>query len=712
MQLSELFFSLLIDTTGMDKGLAEAQRKMDAGAKALASSLLSPIKAALGQIAAGLSLAAITKQYLSQADAIGKMAESIGADVEELQAWSEAANQAGGSTEAFQSTVQGLSRNLQQAATNAKGPAAQALQQLGLRATDATGKARDTFEVLRDLAGKMEGMDKQKAMALGQKLGLDRGTIMLLQSGRAAVEDLVREQKEFGLYTKEDTEIAGKANKEIARLGLALKTGAAIILRHIVPAITWVTEKLTKVVQFFKRHQPLVVTGLAAIATVITARLIPSLIKMGIANAKAFAPFMVLAAIISAVALVVDDFWTYLHGGETALEGLWKKLGSGPELLEKLKAAWETTKTVASQFFEALAPYLENIIKLVGAFVAAWAFGKVISGISNTVSSIMGIGKAIRGVFAIIQANPLGVMITLLALIFIYWDDIIAIAQKFFDNLAEWTKSAGKWLSGVWDDFLSKTREIWENVKTTAEQKWNEVKASAEAMWEGIKQTANNIWENIKTTVTTKMTALWESLKSIFAWETWETAFANIFKINFEEIGQKISKLFSWDEWKKAFADIFDWTPDFSKIITAIENAFQEAWNWVLEHIPFVKWFIEKGGMAAEAVKDTVQGVSKAADKAMEDAGVQDMDELADASVRSYSPTPSDGVSSQAAASSTTNNETNYDVKQDDNRTFNFTFNGVTDDPNGFFNYAKGSLSKKPSWMSQSATTMTFGGNS
>lgn len=703
--LDTLTLALGVDPKGIDTGLAEAKQKIDAGAKSMAQGLMTPLKAALGAVAAGLSLGAITNQYMSQADAIGKLADAIGADIEELQAWGEAATRAGGSAEAFNSSITTLNKMLQMTAATGKGPAVMALEQFGIKAKDASGKARDTFEILRDLAGKMEGMDKQKAIGFGQKLGLDRGTIMLLQSGRAAVDDLIKRQKELGVYTKEDAEIAAKANDAIADLGQALKAGAAIIMRFIVPAITWVADKMTTVVQFFKRHQPLVVAGLGAIAAIISARMIPALIKMAAANAKAFAPFMVLAAIISAVALVVDDFWTYLHGGESALEGLWKQLGDGPELLAKLTKAWETTKQVASQFFEALKPYLANIIKLIGAFVAAWAFGKVLAGLSSMVSSIMNVGKALKAIGMIVRANPLGIFLTVLSLIIIYWDDIIAVSKKFFDKLEQWVSAAGKWLSQLWTDFLANTKQIWTNIKTSIDQKWEEIKAGATEMWEGIKAKAGEIWDGIKTSVTTKMSALWESLKSIFTWETWETAFANIFKINFDEIGQKIAKLFSWDEWKKAFANIFDFVPDMSKIITAIKDGFKKAWDWILENIPGAKLFFDTGKNMVEAAKsvDASEGEQTAEDAA------QSLEERMQANREAMRPAPAEGVSSQAAAAATTNNVSN-NLTQNDSRTTTVNVYANTDNPQAIGNAAARALDKKPAWAAQAANGNAFAG--
>ena len=651
--IDTLFLSLGVDAKGIDKGLNEAQAKIQAGAQGLANSLMAPFKTALGAVAAGLSLGAVTSQYLQQADAIGKMADSIGVDMEELQAWGEAAARAGGSAQGFQASLQNMNRMLQMTASTGKGPAAIALEQFGIKATDASGKARDSFEILRDLAGAMEGMDKQKAMGFGQRLGLDRGTIMLLQSGKVAVDDLIRRQKDLGVYTKEDAEISAKANDAIADLGQVMKASAAIVMRMIVPAITWVTDKMTIAISFFRRHEPFVKTGIAAIAAIITAKMIPALIKQGIVTAKAFAPFYALAAIIALVAAVVDDLWTYMHGGESALEGFWSKFGTGPELLAKFEAGWKTAKQFASDFFNAILPYAGQLAKALVAIGAAWGFGKMIAGISNVITSIKGIGTAISTVGKLAAANPLGLFLLALSLIILYWDDIVAISKKFFDKLGEWVSAAGKWLSQLWSDFLANTKKIWEDVKETIKQKWEDIKNSASELWEsiktkageiwddiktkagemwdGIKTRAGEIWDNIKNTVTAKMKALWDTLVSIFAWDNIKTAANNAWEtikttaiskvsalwdsvttlLNWDNIKasaiasweaiktsvttkmsalwESLKSIFAWETWETAFANIFNIS--FEEIGQKISKIFSwDEWKKLFAGIFNIDW--------------------------------------------------------------------------------------------------------------------------
>ena len=865
--LDTLTLALGIDSKGIDVGLADAQRKIDQGARSLANSLLSPFKAALGSLIAGFSLAAITRQYLQQADAIGKLSESIGADMEDLQAWGEAAKRAGGSAEAFQGTVQSLTRNLQQAATNAKGPAAQALAELGIKATDATGKARDSFEVLRDLAGVMEGMDKQKAVALGQKVGIDRGTIMLLQSGRAAVDDLIAREKELGGYTKEDAEIAAKANRAIADFGQALKAASADIMRHIAPAITWVAEHLTALVKDFRQHKAFYLSAIGAISVLLGAKLIPQLLKISGIAKYINVPFAILSTIITGLALVFEDLWVYMNGGKSAFEDWWKELGTGPELLDKFNKAWENTKKTVDNVLKAVQKlFWDTIAYLVSKFDY---FYEIFGGLWDIIEGLFsfdfeqigrGLGRAFQGAWGLIQSifkdifsgmEKMSVWDMVKDGAKKAWDAIKKLALGFFKSLPteaqEWITKAWNTITGTFDwkkigqsfsaamssaiDYVSglfnslfgeaskfdwwgavtdTAKAVWDAAKSIATSTWEAIKqfaigafgelpksipemfttlfdkiysifnwrkigtalaqaffsaastvseildslfseaskidwwgvvvSTAEGAWEIAKSLARNAWKAIKDIALgffeglpkdaqDKLVRLWEAVKGVFHWDDikaifdWESIKISAIE-KFTNLWNDVKKIFSWEEWKKSaitsfgtlkdeFLKIFDIDFDFKKLVTALENAFNEAWNWVLEHIPFVKWFIEKGGMAAEAVKETVQGVSKATEKAMEAAGVEDPEALAEASARDYTqPTPADGVSSQAAAAVTNNETTNYDVKQDDNRTFNFNFTGVTDDPDGFFKMVKGPLSKNPGWMSQSASTMQFGGAS
>lgn len=805
--LDTLTLAFGIDSKGIDTGLAEAQRKIDQGARSLANSLLSPFKAALGSLIAGFSLAAITRQYLQQADAIGKLSDSIGADMEDLQAWGEAAKRAGGSAEAFQGTVQSLTRNLQQAATNAKGPAAQALAELGVKATDATGKARDSFEVLRDLAGVMEGMDKQKAVALGQKVGIDRGTIMLLQSGRAAVDDLIAREKELGGYTKEDAEIAAKANRAIADFGQALKAASADIMRHIAPAITWVAEHLTALVKDFRQHKTFYLSAIGAISALLGAKLIPQLLKISGIAKYINVPFAILSTIITGLALVFEDLWVYMNGGKSAFEDWWKELGTGPELLDKFNKAWENTKKTVDNVLKAVQKlYWDTIAYLVSKFDY---FYEIFGGLWDIIEGLFnfdfeqigkGLGRAFTGAWKLIESvfndifKGMGKMSV--------WDAVENGAKKAWDAVLKLAKG---FFSALPPEAQAKLKETWEHFKNFVH--WDEIKDKFK--WDEIKTTAINAWNEIKKIAKEVL----EYLSSKFEYVSnivdgiW-TAINGLFNFDFKQLGEGLGKAFNsaYQLIKSIFDDIFGWFDNISassdSVWDTVVNVAKSAWDSLTE---FAKgffsqldpelqkaiqavgvfagaWAIEKTvsgiiGIGKEVsgltklvsglfniikahplgliltaigliivywddIVEAVQGFFKwlnekwewfkglfdavgvklsEAEKAQQEQnalvtdasnyGAEHFSDPAGVIAAATKLRPSDAVSSQAAAA-ITNESTTNNVTQDDNRTFNFHFTGVTDDPDGFFKMVKGPLSKNPGWMSQSASTMQFGGAS
>lgn len=387
-------------------------------------------------------------------------------------------------------------------------------QTFSVRVTDATGKARDSFDVLRDLAGAMEGMDKQKAMGFGQRLGLDRGTIMLLQSGKVAVDDLIRRQKELGVYTKEDAEITAKANDAIADLGQSMKAAAAIFMRAIVPAITWVTEHLTALVQDFRKHKTFYLTALGAIAAFLTAKMIPTLVKVGLLNARIWAPYAVVAGIIAGLALIFDDLWTYMNGGKSALEDYWKTLGTGPELLEKFNQAWQAVKEKGGAVLEGLKS------------IAKGVFDFFLAHIDSFMLMFDGVWDMLDGLFNF---------------------DF----KKIGKGLGEAFTGAMTLIDGVFESIFSGMEKM---------SVWDAVKNGAVAVWDAIKKIAVGFFEGLPKEAQDKLVRLWTDIKAAFHWDELKEAFAAIWNIDWEKIKNAVIDTFNQAiaAIKKMFSDWID----------------------------------------------------------------------------------------------------------------------------------------------------------
>lgn len=356
----------------VERGLNSIEQRFGATFQGILRTFIAPLTAALGTMG-------IFSQYTQTADRIGKTAARIGASAEDLQAFGEAAKRAGGSVEGFMSSFESLNGQIQRMqAMGGKGRLTPILEQLGISATE-NGKAKDTFQILRELAGASERIGKQKFAGLARFLGLDQGTIMLLQQGRIALDEVIKRQKELGVYTKQDFEITAKFNDAVSDLQQSFKQLAAPILQVITPALTKIAKWLTKIVQTFREHQGFIVAGL----TVIAATMSGVLLKAAIALGAALMPLLLPIAAIAGLGLIFDDIATYAEGGETAFQGLWEAIGTP----EDFKAVGKAVQDFASDVWKTIS----GLAKDVGAVDFIKPFKKVKKCVDDLLYAIAGL---------------------------------------------------------------------------------------------------------------------------------------------------------------------------------------------------------------------------------------------------------------------------------------------------------------------------------
>ena len=351
MTIDEIFIALGLKTDGVKKGAKEAESAV--------SGMTSAITAKLGVLsaaaAAAFSVFSRFGEYVSQADAMGKLANALDVDIEKMHAWGEAAARAGGSVEGFQGSLQSLTAQLARQATVGTSRAAKMLENVGIDAGE-IGRQRQAFDVMMDLAEKAETMGKQEFFGLGRSLGLDQGTIMLLQQGRAALKEQIRLQKELGVYTKEDAKITADWNDRVADFGQVMKSFSAIIFRMILPAMTKFVEYVNKAVAFLRKHEKFVQAFFIGLAAVITTILLPALAKMAaawLANPMVLT-ITALVAAVAALALAFEDLAVWAEGGEAAFADVWAAIFGSPEeamaIWENLKKFFEDTWTAIKNF--------------------------------------------------------------------------------------------------------------------------------------------------------------------------------------------------------------------------------------------------------------------------------------------------------------------------------------------------------------------------
>lgn len=400
--VDELDIKVDVDADGVEKGMKQAENAISKGI----SSLTSKLSALSAAITAAFSLGMAFKQYTEQADAMGKLADAIDVDISKLHAWSEASARAGGSAEAFQSTIEALSGQLARTALTGTSRAKSVLEGAGIDAGE-LGRQRDAFGVLMDLAEKAETMSKSEFFWLGRALGLDKGTIMLLQQGRAALKDAIHAQKELGVYTKEDAQVTADFNDRMADLGQVFRSFASIVFRMVLPPLTAFIKTMNNAIAYLRKHEVFVKAFFIGMATVITAMLVPALAQLSkklweLAMNPVYLKLAALVAVIAGIAMVIEDLVVWANDGESAFAGLWESIFGSPK---EARQSWEEIKTAAEEIvnkvievWNKLKASTEDVINLIkDAFVGFFSWlGNQFEWLGNKLSGILN-GAAAKG---------------------------------------------------------------------------------------------------------------------------------------------------------------------------------------------------------------------------------------------------------------------------------------------------------------------------
>ncbi len=311
MSILDTFYILFkSDASEVKKGAEEAQKatqnlqdklkSTDKSAEHLGESFLSATHSALGLVAGIVSVGTVLSglhSAVSNVEQLGDASRSLGVNVTALDAWGHAVQRTGGSAQEFQSSLVSLADHL-------KTTPAIALKSLPLFA--------DAFS----------RMNQAQANMYGKSLGIDQGTIYLLQQGRREVEDTIKQQQKLGLVTKEDVEITRKFDNALYDAGRAFQSFYRSLA---IPALPFITETL----DYLVNHQDLVKGAFLAIGAA------ASIMSINILGAARAVKLLKAALGIAVVAGAYEDIKGFIEGGKKTLLG--KITGVGDKGLPEFK---------------------------------------------------------------------------------------------------------------------------------------------------------------------------------------------------------------------------------------------------------------------------------------------------------------------------------------------------------------------------------------
>jgi len=338
------------DTDGLKKGENEAKKSTDN----IAEMFTGVAKAA----AAAFGVAAISSKIMNQAafnDQLGDTAALIGVNAQELDIWSAAAVMADGTAEGLQGSIMMLAGEAAAFATKGKSRLQPFFKELGISLVDSNGKARDAMTILPELAGAFERLGKQEALGMGRKMGLDEGTIMLLQRGRRGVEELTGRMDALGVVSEAATEAAGKYDEQSKVTARILELMASKATEYVLPAITKLMEKFEDFYGFLKEHKLLIRdVGIAfgVAGTIIFASYVPAMWAAARSTAAAASPFLVLAAAAAAIGLAFALAWEDIQ--------IWQ--AGGDSLIGSWLGSWTDFSTQIGGIVDTIIGYIQKVI--------------------------------------------------------------------------------------------------------------------------------------------------------------------------------------------------------------------------------------------------------------------------------------------------------------------------------------------------------------
>lgn len=271
----------------------------------------------LALVGGTMAVKRFAEQIIESSAALDRFSKNLGDSVNTVSAWSNAAEQAGGSAEGLQGTMDMLSKSQTELQLTGQSGLIPYFAALGLSLADTQGKARPVNDLLLDLSDRFSKMDRTTANNMGRMMGIDQGTMQLLLKGRSEVELMIRRQKEYGAVTKQQAE-------EASRLKLAMtdsRQSFEAFGRELLSAATPALEKLFAVFadfgawcrenkEFVSAFLTIIAVGLGAVA----AATIPINLTV-----------VAVLALAAAIAALWQDYQTWKRGGDSFIDwGKWE----------------------------------------------------------------------------------------------------------------------------------------------------------------------------------------------------------------------------------------------------------------------------------------------------------------------------------------------------------------------------------------------------
>ena len=260
-----LLISMGLDGSGVAAGAAKVQKDLrnvgtsgDATAKVIneaskkmaesVNRVRNEVLALIGAFTAGRGLKQLATDIIGGDAALGRLARNSGIATRELAILEQAATRVGGTAEATGNSVAALSQKFTEFKETGQGGESwiRPLQQMGITLFDATGKMKSFTSLFLEFGNYAEHHTPQQSQFWLSQLGLDQGTINLIQQGRAGQQRLFKNVEASGVADDTSAKNAQDFQAKIAALRQSVEGFARTLLNEFIGPINQMLGDVAK----------------------------------------------------------------------------------------------------------------------------------------------------------------------------------------------------------------------------------------------------------------------------------------------------------------------------------------------------------------------------------------------------------------------------------------------------------------------------------
>ena len=376
-------------------------------------------KWAAAATAAGAATSAFLLSASDKAIELQKLSQSTNLSTDSLQQWQYAAEAVGASSAAVTSDLESLLKTM---SSPIPGELNMELMMLGVSVHNASGQLRGADEVLKDVGDKLNKMSSARAVQWAERVGISNDTLMLLKQGRQGLSELFEEAQLVGAIIPEDAINRGaELSKSIKTLKTVFQALGNSIALSFAPNLKKVVDNFKQFLinnaDFVRQGLGVVIDGVSRgferfwdvlvkikdgfvallqpmqpfLKNMDAVKVVAGLVTGALAGflalmAPAIIQFAAVGAAIAGVSLVIEDFITWLQGGESVIGDIVNAFSNWMDKFPELKEDLKSVGQVFADVFNAIPGLIDKCIDKIEDMFPV--INKILSGLGKVIDFV------------------------------------------------------------------------------------------------------------------------------------------------------------------------------------------------------------------------------------------------------------------------------------------------------------------------------------